>query len=55
MYDRYPRYYSTPYTRPINDLLIDQRKGRFLTPEEKKAIQKYAQEQRKKNLNKKKN
>jgi hypothetical protein len=51
MFDRGHRHYSTPFTRPIKDLLIDQRKGRFLTPYEKKEIQKYAEVQRKKKQN----
>lgn len=37
----------------LPDLLEKQRKGKFLTFEEKKYLQKYAEEQRKKNLQKK--
>jgi hypothetical protein len=39
---------------PIDDLLFKQRKGKFLNAEEKKRIQKYAEQRRKENLNKKK-
>ena len=49
MKEKYPTT-STPFIRPMKDLLLDQQKGRFLTPYEKKEIQKYAEEQRKKNL-----
>lgn len=43
-------YYKTYYTRPIDDLLFDQRNGKFLTPDEKKRLKEYAEEQRKKKL-----
>lgn len=55
MEGRYYRKYDTrKFIRPIDDLLEDQRKGKFLTFEEKKTLKEYASEQRKKNLNKKK-
>lgn len=38
---------------PIKDLLFKERTGKFLTPDEKKRVQAYATEQRKKNANKK--
>ena len=41
---------SSPFIRPISDLLFDQRKGKFLTRYEKDSINKYAEEQRKKKL-----
>lgn len=40
------------FIRPINDLLHDQRNGKFLTPEEKQELKKYAEERRLKNKNK---
>jgi hypothetical protein len=39
---------------PIDDLLFKQRKGKFLNPQEKQRVQKYAEQRRKENLNKKK-
>ena len=47
-------YRKQEFIRPMGDLLEDQRKGRFLTPGEKKRIQEYAQEQRKKKQSQKK-
>lgn len=38
----------------IEDLLHDERKRKFLTPEEKKRLKEYAEERRIKNKNKKK-
>lgn len=43
---------KTTFTRPINDLLHDQRNGKFLTHDEKETLKKYAEEQRVKNKNK---
>ena len=40
--------------QPMEELLRKQRKGEFLTREERKRIQKEAEQNRKKNLNKKK-
>lgn len=37
------------FIRPLADLLHDNSKGKFLTPDEKKRVQNYANEQRKKN------
>jgi hypothetical protein len=45
-------YSKRRFIRPINDLLLDQRKGKFLTPEEKQELKKYAEERRLKNKNK---
>ncbi len=42
------------FIRPIEDLLHDERKRKFLTPEEKKRLKQYAEERRIKNKNKKK-
>lgn len=33
-------YSKRRFIRPINDLLLDQRKGKFLTPEEKQELKK---------------
>ena len=41
------------FIRPIDDLLHDQRKGKFLTPEEKKRLKIYSEERRIKNKSKK--
>ncbi|MBK7362833.1 MAG: hypothetical protein IPJ01_11095 [Micavibrio sp.] len=41
------------YIFPIDELLFKERKGKFLTPEEKKRLKKYAEEQRKKKQSKK--
>lgn len=49
MKEKYPTT-STPFIRPMKDLLLDQQKGRFLTPYEKKEIQRYAESQRKKKM-----
>lgn len=38
---------------PIDELLFKERKGKFLTPEEKKRVKEYAEEQRKKKQSKK--
>lgn len=40
------------FIRPINDLLHDQRNGKFLTHDEKETLKKYAEEQRVKNKTK---
>jgi len=50
---RADRERMTAECTPIKDLLFKERTGKFLTPEEKKRVQAYAIEQRKKNLNKK--
>lgn len=48
---RRPQDYSTTYSYyPIKELLRKERKNEFLTADEKKTIQKYAEEQRKKRL-----
>ncbi len=44
---------SSRFERPIDDLLFDQRKGRFLTPDEKERIKKYAKANRLENQRKK--
>lgn len=54
MFERDQYCCSPGFIRPMDDLLHDQRKGKFLTPDEKKRIQKYAEEQRKKNLSRRK-
>ena len=47
-------YRSIPFQRSVKELLIDQRKGRFLTEDEKRTLQKYAEQQRLKKLSQKK-
>lgn len=51
-YRSFPR--TNPEFFPIKDLLMKQRKGEFLTFEEKERIKKYNEERRLKNLQKKK-
>lgn len=52
MFDYPGGYYHTPFQRPIDDLLRDQRQGKFLNFHEKQRVKKYAEENRKKNANK---
>jgi hypothetical protein len=52
MFDKHRHSSYFPFHRPTKDLLFDQRKGKFLTFDEKERLKKYASEQRKKNLNK---
>lgn len=47
-------YRKYKFETPIDKLLEKQRTGKFLTFDEKEEIKKYSQEQRIKNLNKKK-
>jgi hypothetical protein len=50
---RSDRARTTAECTPIDDLLFKERKGKFLNPQEKERVRKYAEERRKENLNKK--